>query len=347
MLEHQRKILDAILAAVREKYADDIALMIVYGSAVNGTADEKSDLDILFIPKNWTGRNLSKTFILDGIGYDIWCADWKTLRAMLMWEDMRVAILADSELVYAGSEEDRKDYELMRKNARWTEELPINAHDYHPALKFISNAKQHYGELCLGETAAIGGILMELVNTVCFVNRRYLKYGAKKVLEEIAQYPLLPQNFIENYRRAVREPENAVSICKSLIQSTEAFVHRQFAHYTGKTGLAARCTGMYEEISSHWNKIRRCCEVGDPEGALLAASSLQHDLDYARITIGQSFDLMSGWNPDDLNAFRRHCDAVEQEFIAALRENDVPIRYVSSPDELKQILIAAYDDTDD
>ncbi|MBQ8369711.1 MAG: nucleotidyltransferase domain-containing protein, partial [Clostridia bacterium] len=61
MPDHLKDVLDAILAAVKEKYADDIALMIVYGSALNGTADDKSDLDIHFIPKNWTGRNLAKT----------------------------------------------------------------------------------------------------------------------------------------------------------------------------------------------------------------------------------------------------------------------------------------------
>ncbi|MBQ8187630.1 MAG: nucleotidyltransferase domain-containing protein [Clostridia bacterium] len=346
MPDHLKDVLDAILAAVKEKYADDIALMIVYGSALNGTADDKSDLDILFIPKNWTGRNLAKTFILGGIGYDIWCAGWETLRAMLRWEDMRVSILADSELVYAGSEEDRKNYELMRNNARRVTELPLSAHDYEPALKFVTNAKNFYGTLCLGETASIGGILMELVNAVCFVNRRYLKYGAKKIPEEIAQYPRLPENFIENYRRAVREPENAAAICKSLIQSTEAFVHGQFAQYTGHPGLAAHCTGMYEEISSHWNKIRRCCDAGDAEGALLAASSLQHDLDYAKITIGQTFDLMQAWNGRDLDAFRRSCDAVEQDFIAALRENGVPIRYLSSADALKQLLLDAHDEED-
>ena len=346
MLNHQREVLDAILEAVREKYADDIALMIVYGSAVNGTADEKSDLDILFIPKNRTGQNLAKTFILDGIGYDIWCGSWDTLRAM-MWEDMRVAILADSEPVYAATDEDREKYEIMRTNARRRMEHPSTAHDYHPALEYVKKAKGYFGELCLGETAAIGGVLMELVNAVCFVNRRYLKYGAKKIPDEIAALPSLPENFTENYARAVRDPENAPSICRDMIRATEDFIHARFAHFTGRKGLACWCAGMYEEISSHWNKIRRSCESGDPDGAFMAACSLQQDLDYARITIGRSFDLMRGWNPGDLDAFRRHCDAVEQDFITALGENDVPIRYVSSADELKHILMDAHDDTDD
>lgn len=56
---------------------------------------------------------------------------------------------------------------------------------------------------------------------------------------------------------------------------------------------------------------------------------------------------MSGWNPWNLDAFRRHCDAVELDFVRALRENDIPIRYLESPDVLKQILLDAHDDDPD
>ena len=344
MLTHQKEILDIIISTVREQYKDDIALMIVYGSAVNGTADDRSDLDIFYIPKTEKGYFLAKTFILDGIGYDIWCGNWDTLHNMMAWKDMRVSILADSELVYTASEEDRQKYETMRNNARRRTTLPDTAHDYHPALAFVKKAKSCFGELSLGSTAAVGGILMELVNAVCYVNRRYLKYGAKKIIDEITEYPDLPENFIENYRCAVRKPENAAEICKDMILRTEAFVHAHYRKFTGKGKLAAHCTGIYEEISSHWNKIRRCCEAGDPDGALIAACSLQYDLDYAKITIGDSFDLMSGWNPRDLNGFRVHCDAVEQDFIRAIRDSDIPIRSLTSPDELKQILTDARDD---
>lgn len=343
MTDRQQKILDSILEAIRENYADDIALMILYGSAVNGTADEYSDLDMLYIPKTFEGRNLAKTFILDGIGYDIWCGSWDTLHSMMAWEDMRVSILADSELVYAASEEDRQKYETMRDNARRRTDLPATAHDYHPALEFVKKAKNYYGELCLGSSAAVGGILMELVNAVCFVNRRYLKYGAKRILEEISEYPDLPADFVEDYSRVVREPDNAAAICKVMILRTEGFVHGHYRQFTGKGKLASQCTGMYEEISSHWNKIRRCCETGDIDGVFIAACSLQHDLDFAKITLGKSFDLMIGWNPHELHAFRRHCDAVEQDFIHALRDSGIPIRYTESPEQLKRILTDAHD----
>jgi len=234
MLKHQKEILDAILSAIREQYANDIALMIVYGSAVNGTADENSDLDVFYIPKTEKGCHLAKTFLWDGVGYDIWCGSWSILHSMLIWEDMRVSILADSELVYSASDAEREKYEVMRRNAAERKNLPVSAHDYHPALAFVSKAKHYFGEACIGNSAAFGGVLMELVNAVCYVNRRYLKYGTKKIAEEISAYRCLPEDFLENYRSAVREPEKAVEICKKLILATEEFVHTQFAQFTGK-----------------------------------------------------------------------------------------------------------------
>jgi len=132
-----------------------------------------------------------------------------------------------------------------------------------------------------------------------------------------------------------------------MILHTEEFVHQHCRRFTGKGKLASHCTGMYEEISSHWNKIRRCCEAGDIDGAFMAACSLQQDLDYAKITIGESFDLMTGWNPRDLPAFRCHCDAVEQDFIRALRDSGIPIRYTDSPEQLKRILTDSHDDDPD
>ena len=259
---------------------------------------------------------------------------------------MRVSILADSVLIHAASDEERQKYETMRENARNRTKYPLTAHDYHPALEFVHSAKNYYGWLCLGNQAVIGEILLDLANAVCYVNRRYLKYGAKKIPDELASYPLLPDNFIGNYRRAVHEPENAISICKDMIFSTEEFVHSVFRQFTGKDGLASHCTGLYEEISSHWNKIRRCCEANDPDGALLAAASLQYNLDCIKITVGTAFDLMTAWNPRDLDSFRRHCDAVEQDLIHVLRENDVPICYLDSAEQLEQFLIVAYDAPD-
>ena len=46
MTEKHQKLLDTIIETSRSHYADDIAVIILYGSAVNGTMHDESDLDL-------------------------------------------------------------------------------------------------------------------------------------------------------------------------------------------------------------------------------------------------------------------------------------------------------------
>lgn len=347
MLQHQKKILDVVLDVVKSHYADDIAIVILYGSAVNGTAHDKSDLDLLIVPKTDKGWNFGKTFILDGIGYDLWTAPWAVLEAIMRKEDMRTAILADSVLLYYADEADRERYELLKKNAAAVH--PLCAHDFQPVMEFVARAKRYYGEYCLSENpAAVGGVVMELVNALCLLNRTYLRFGAKKILEETAQFALLPPDFIENARCAMLYPESAREVCADLIRSVTAFVREQFSRFLHADALGRHVVGLYEEVSSHWNKIRYASEQGDAVGALMAAASLQGDLDFAAEYLGSAerFDLFEGYDSDDLPAFRAHCDAVEERFVKVLREAGMPVAVFASADELAEHLIAAHDSAD-
>lgn len=344
--QHQ-KLLDTILDVVRTHYADDIAVILLYGSTVNGTAHDKSDLDLLIVPKTDKGWNFGKTFILDGVGYDLWVAPWSTLESIMRKEDMRTAILADSVLLYCADEADRGHYELLKKNSAAVH--PLNVHDYRPAMNFVTRAKQYYGELCLSDSpSAIGGIIMELVNALSILNRTYLRFGTKKILEEAAQFDLLPPDFIENARCAMLYPESARKVCGDLIRSAENFIRAQFAQYLCFGKLGGCVTGLYEEVSSHWNKIRYACAHDDAVTAFLAAASLQNELAFASDYLGltEKFDLFEGYDSAGLPAFSAHCDAVEDAFVSALREAGVPITVYESADELREYLIAARDETD-
>ena len=65
------KIINWIADRVEHDYAEDIALILLYGSYVNGTANAKSDVDCYFIPRTERGYEFSADFIIQGVGYDI------------------------------------------------------------------------------------------------------------------------------------------------------------------------------------------------------------------------------------------------------------------------------------
>ena len=58
------KIVEWIKSRTETRYAGEISLVLVYGSYVNGTANEKSDVDCCFIPKTQKGYFMALSFIL-------------------------------------------------------------------------------------------------------------------------------------------------------------------------------------------------------------------------------------------------------------------------------------------
>ncbi len=71
-----------------EGFRGDIAVIAAYGSYINGTANPRSDVDCYFVPKTERGGKFAATFILAGVGYDIFPMNWARLE--------RIADLRDS-----------------------------------------------------------------------------------------------------------------------------------------------------------------------------------------------------------------------------------------------------------
>lgn len=63
-MEKRKEINDKLVRWIAEKvkreYADDISLVLIYGSYVNGTANSRSDVDCCFVPKTGRGYELSR-----------------------------------------------------------------------------------------------------------------------------------------------------------------------------------------------------------------------------------------------------------------------------------------------
>ena len=56
-----------------------------------------------FVPVSEKGEELAQTFILEGVGHDIWCVPWERLEKYVGLEEYKITCLADSEVLYAWS----------------------------------------------------------------------------------------------------------------------------------------------------------------------------------------------------------------------------------------------------
>ncbi|MBQ8509686.1 MAG: nucleotidyltransferase domain-containing protein [Clostridia bacterium] len=300
MPEHLRRLLDVYLRVIRERYAADVSLLLVYGSAVNGTADERSDLDVLCIPKTPRGWELAQTFLLDGVGQDMWCADWTVLERMADFDDTRLSILLDSQTAYIGADEDLARLNTLRARAR---AMLAGAPLYDKTAAHLERAEACYGRLCIRfDWTTAGELLSEAADAWCILHRTYLRFGIKRLPPKLAS--LTDGDFMRN--------------AASLLSDLRAMLPKPSHKPT---------PGLYEELASTWNKLRRACGQGDTPCALLAASGLQNET---------GVDLLSAFNPRDLSKLRAAADSTEAAYLDTLNANNIPVRRYTSLEKLEQ-----------
>lgn len=344
MKTHHEELLNAILDVIRTNYSQDVSIMFIYGSYVNGTANEKSDLDMIYVPKTERGWKLARTFMLAGSGNDLWGIEWERLERYASFDDMKVSVLTDSRLVYYNTEEDKQRYEALIKRAQDIENGPLTLELVEKAERHLMTAKQYYGALCLGyNLSEAGGILFEVNNVICLLNHTYLRFGMKRFLEEMSEMKRLPTGFIKAFQKVsyVETNEQAKEACHNLIALVDRFLimmKREIVQYA----VPADFTGLYEEISTHWNKIRLSCERNDALTALLSATSLQSTLDHVQQRLGvdiAELNFIDQYKPYNLAGFACAAQKAEDMFVALLKDGGVPIRSYNTVDEFKHVLL--------
>jgi predicted nucleotidyltransferase len=339
MLMKHKELLNMLLDTIKAKYADDVSIMIVYGSCVNGTFHEKSDLDMIYVPKTDKGWELARTFILDGVGYDVWGTDWKRLEQFANFEDMKVSVLAESQLVYYTTDDDKQRYDSLKNKVLSIANGPLTKDLLEKARRHLNTATQYYGQLCLEFSLTVaGGILMELCDTVCLLNHTYLRFGMKRIIEELSMLGKLPEGFISALEDVVRQP-NTKENYVNLLKATERLLNDLEKEISPP---AYDIAGLYEEISSTWNKIRISCAEGDAVKAFMDATSLQHTLDSVQkedidifIEELRFFDSFDSANLQELSV---KADKAEGAFVKLLQCKDIPIVSYENIEQLKQAL---------
>ena len=83
----------------RRSFSGKAALVCLFGSHVNGTANEHSDLDCYFVPKTGEGRALARTFLIQGVGYDFFPLTWERLEGLARLEEPLLPLLGDARVL--------------------------------------------------------------------------------------------------------------------------------------------------------------------------------------------------------------------------------------------------------
>ena len=102
-----------VLEKVEEEYKDDIALVVSHNTL--RLESEKGTPSVsYFIPITDKGRRFARTFILDGVGIDLWGIEWERMEQFADLNEYNISCLADSQVLYARTPEDRERFENLK-----------------------------------------------------------------------------------------------------------------------------------------------------------------------------------------------------------------------------------------
>ena len=349
--EINNRLVDWIVNKVKTEYADDISLVLIYGSYINGTANSKSDVDCYYIPKTERGYNLGMCFMIDGVGYDIFPISWQRIERIANLEESLSPLVGDVRIIYCNSTADEKQFrtlqEKMKSNLRNDEYVKnIAQRRCDEASKLCSILKQKNS---MSEVRKIAGnIIMTLADAVAVYNHDYYHFGLKKQFENLQNnFPNVPQNIVDGYKNVIEailidDVKNYTmnlfdDVCKYIgitCKSQEIAVTEPLI--TDKVN-ASWLAELYEEISSTFNKIYVCCENGNYILAFLSAVCLQRDLDDSQEAGCPTYDLLSGFNYKELSKFSELTKSVEDDFVQLIIRNG---GHIKKYDNFEQFLSA-------
>lgn len=355
-----KAINEKLVAWIEEKvkceYAEDISLVLLYGSFINGTANPKSDIDCYFIPRTERGYELAKTFILAGVGYDIFPMDWERAGNIAELEECLIPLVGDVKIIYSSSAEELKRFQRLQ--AKMKHNLADRLVSQAAARKRAEAAYKLYRDICkpnpLAEIRKLAGhIIMQLADAVAIYNHDYFHRGLKMQFQDLLKLQKekdIPLRICEEYLHTIqaKTAEESIRHSYGMLCTVGEYIgvgfSEELARDGGESGETAGIVkdisllaGLYEEISSTFNKIYVCCETDNYILAYLSAVCLQRELDDAHREYGsERYDILSFYEWDNLQKINLAVKAAEDDLVQFIADRGGVIKRYGTFEEFQR-----------
>lgn len=329
---------------IKTEYPDDVSLLIGHEHwKIKPDGDEVAFN--FFIPETERGYNLSQTFIIDEIGYDLFPMSWERVEGLANIDETLTTCLANGVILYARSEEDKQRFINLQK--KLAENLANPEFTYIKGLEKINIAMELYknmlfdASLCKVRKAS-GYVATYLAQAVATFNGTYFRRGPEDQLSILGNMKHKPENFISLYERIVTAValEETKNLCYQMIKVTREF----FSHWTPKKEKKTMeynfedLADWYEEGTYTFRRIYYYCDQKDVFNSFAWAYNFQQEFDYLEEEFGmKKMDLIGVFDSSDLGAFRKRAEEIEQYIVSVIKENGVVIQEFDNLEEfLKQ-----------
>ena len=339
----QEALTNWAIQRITKYYPDDVALLI----AVEGHALESDCHGIAFdyfIPATDRGYECATTFILDGVGHDLYPRSWDRINNMAMFDDDFHNGLADGIILYARSEEDRKQFEDYRQKQLANLNNPHFM--YGKALEKLDAAMNLYSSMMFEDQLyqirmSAGYITLFLGHAVAFINGQYFKQRLELPTIELALMDKLPAAFIETFEAIIEADTTELlkSLCYEIIKSTRDFLieSRPEISNQSKENTAIDYHNLaewYQEGSLAFRRMYIHCDEGNYKRVIGDALTIQNEFNIIREEFDlKPMDLLSPFNSKDLTDFKMNAKNIEAYIIDTIEQHGVTINAYETLDE--------------
>lgn len=349
MKSRNDRVLEWAVAKAAGDFKDDVAILAVYGSYVNGTADELSDVDFFFIPKTERGFGLSRTFIIEDVGFDLFPMRWSRVEGLAEFREPLVPLLGDSIIAFASTAEDEQRFLSLRRRMEGNLEdagfMRDRASDaFGKGMLYLRLLRQEHG---IGACRLLAGqMLLCLSDAVAYHSQTYFKKGLKSHFDDLSRMKALPRGFLEAYDEIISADDEAglkqtaerMSSCcmvsLELKQELACDAEPCIPASGGQPGSQApmgydELVSFYEEAVSTFNKLRRSCRKRkpDPRGAFISGICLQRVLNEEVPQLG--LEVLGSFDCRDLSGLASAARKAEDAIVSAIEGVKPLVRHKS------------------
>jgi hypothetical protein len=327
-----KKLNDWAINKIKKEYKDDVLLLIAHDTYKLEKDADKASFSF-FYPASEKAIGLAKTFIIDGVGYDLFPMSWERTERIVKLEEDNAAVIADAEILYYRKEEDKTRF--LDVQAKLQAHLHDSTFMLNKALEKVNIAMELYQTMMFEETLykvrkAAGYIVNFLSNAVAYSNMIYFKKGYQNPMAELQTMKSIPDDFIRLCQAIVQanSSNELKKLCHEMIQNTRRFL-------SAKKWKSEKSTynKNFKDLACwyHW------CDEKDAVRAFLRSSYLQSELDIVREEFGlDELDLLGTFNANNLTAYRKRAEILEKQIISIIKKQGVDIEVYDSVEEFIQ-----------
>ncbi len=344
--EINKQLVGWIRERARTSFGGDISLMAIYGSHVNGTDQEWSDVDCYFIPKTDRGRAFGLDFILAGVGYDIFPLSWERLQGIAHLQEPLVPLVGDAVLLYSDSQEDTDRFQALQRELAACLADKAYCRRMCEERFYRAAAQRQLGDSGDFSTQrkCAGQLLLDGAEALAFHNGTYFHAGLKRHGQELEAMEKKPAGFLRRYRQ-VMEAESPGALQKAsedFLTCLGEFFGLPWKAVPGERPLPsgekeenlAELSAWYEECSSLFCKLRVCREREQRELAFLSGVCLQRELDELAASYAvPAYALLEAYHWADLTPLVETADRIERDLVDRIVRSGGRIkRFASFPE---------------